>query len=78
MSRRKITPDELVEEEISRLLASPDVQLAKKEQALINRRKQYMYKLRSLEKHGKKLRAEGWTEEALEMKYRMEDEDNEH
>lgn len=78
MSRRKITPDELVEAEISRLLASPDVQLAKKEQALINRRKQYMYKLRSLEKHGKKLRAEGWTEEALEMKYRMEDEDNEH
>lgn len=78
MSRRKVTPDELVEAEISRLLASPDVQLAKKEQALINRRKQYMYKLRSLEKHGKKLRAEGWTEEALEMKYRMEDEDNEH
>lgn len=78
MSRRKITPDELVEEEISRLLASPDVQLSKKEQALINRRKQYMYKLRSLEKHGKKLRAEGWTEETLEMKYRMEDEDNEH
>lgn len=78
MSRRKVTPDELVEAEISRLLASSDVQLAKKEQALINRRKQYMYKLRSLEKHGKKLRAEGWTEEALEMKYRMEDEDNEH
>lgn len=78
MSRHKVTPDELVEAEISRLLASPDVQLAKKEQALINRRKQYMYKLRSLEKHGKKLRAEGWTEEALEMKYRMEDEDNEH
>ncbi len=73
MSRRKVTPDELVEAEIARLLASPDVQLAKKELALINRRKQYMYKLRSLEKHGKKLRAEGWTEEALELKYRTED-----
>lgn len=73
MSRPKTTPDELVEAEISRLLASPDVQLAKKELALINRRKQYMYKLRSLEKHGKKLRAEGWTEDALELKYRMED-----
>lgn len=59
MSRRKVTSDELVEVEISRLLASPDVQLAKKELALINRRKQYMYKLRSLEKHGKKLRADG-------------------
>ena len=73
MSRRKVTSDELVEVEISRLLASPDVQLAKKELALINRRKQYMYKLRSLEKHGKKLRADGWTEDALELKYRTED-----
>nr|DAP92887.1 MAG TPA: hypothetical protein [Caudoviricetes sp.] len=73
MSRRKVTPDELVEAEISRLLESPDVQLAKKELALINRRKQYMYKLRSLEKHGKKLRDEGWTEDALELKYRTED-----
>lgn len=73
MSRRKVTSDELVEVEISRLLASPDVQLAKKELALINRRKQYMYKLRSLERHGKKLRAEGWTEDALELKYRTED-----
>ena len=73
MSRRKVTSDELVEVEISRLLASPDVQLAKKELALINRRKQYMYKLRSLERHGKKLRADGWTEDALELKYRTED-----
>ena len=73
MSRPKITPDELVEAEISRLLESPDVQLAKKELALINRRKQYMYKLRSLEKRGTRLRADGWTEEALELKYRTED-----
>lgn len=73
MSRPKTTPDELVEAEISRLLESPDVQLAKKELALINRRKQYMYKLRSLEKRGKRLRADGWTEEALELKYRTED-----
>lgn len=73
MSRRKVTTDELVEAEISRLLESPDVQLAKKELALINRRKQYMYKLRSLEKRGKRLRAEGWTEEVLELKYRTED-----
>lgn len=73
MSRRKVTTDELVEAEIARLQASPDVKLAKKELALINRRKQYMYKLRSLEKHGKKLRAEGWTEDALELKYRTED-----
>lgn len=73
MSRPKITPDELVEAEISRLLESPDMQLAKKELALINRRKQYMYKLRSLENRGKRLRADGWTEEAPELKYRTED-----
>lgn len=73
MSRPKITPDELVEAEISRLLESPDVQLAKKELALINRRKQYMYKLRSLGNRGKRLRADGWTEEAPELKYRTED-----
>lgn len=73
MSRRKVTTGEMVEAEIARLQASPDVKLAKKELALINRRKQYMYKLRSLEKHGKKLRAEGWTAEALELKYRTED-----
>ena len=73
MSRKKIVPDELVETEISRLLVSPDVQLAKKEQAIINRRKQWMYRLRSLEKRGKRLRAEGWTEESLELKYRTED-----
>ena len=78
MSRRKATPDELVEAEIARLQASPDVKLAKKEQNLIYRRRQYMCTLRNMEKRGKQLRAEGWTEEALEMKYRMEDEDNEH
>ena len=73
MSRRKVTPDELVEAEIARLQASPDVQLAKKGQTLINRRKQYMYKLRSLEKRGKQLRAEGWTMETLPLKFETEE-----
>ena len=52
MSNRKFSESESVEAEIARLLASPDVRLAKKEQALINRRRQYMYKLRSMEKRG--------------------------
>lgn len=73
MSRRKVTSDELVEAEIARLLASPDVQLAKKELALINRRKQYMWNLQNLEKRGKQLRAEGWTVESLELKYKSEE-----
>lgn len=73
MSRRKVTPDDLVEAEISRLQASPDVKLAKKEQNLIYRRKQYLCALRNLEKRGKQLRAEGWTAETLELKYKTED-----
>ena len=73
MSRRKVTPDELVEAEIARLQASPDVKLAKKEQNLIYRRKQYMWNLQNLEKRGKQLRAEGWTVESLELKYKLEE-----
>lgn len=73
MSRRKVTPDELVEAEIARLQASPDVKLAKKEQNLIYRRKQYMWNLQNLEKRGKQLRAEGWTVESLELKYKSEE-----
>lgn len=73
MSNRKFTESEAVEAEISRLLASPDVRLAKKEQALINRRRQYMYQLRSLEKRGKQLSADGWTVESLEWKYKLEE-----
>lgn len=73
MSRRKVTPDDLVEAEISRLQASPDVKLAKKEQNLIYRRKQYLCALRNLEKRGKQLRTEGWTAETLELKYKTEE-----
>lgn len=73
MSRRKVTPYELVEAEIARLQASPDVKLAKKEQNLIYRRKQYMWNLQNLEKRGKQLRAEGWTVESLELKYKSEE-----
>lgn len=73
MSRRKATPDELVESEIARLQASPDVKLAKKEQNLIYRRRQYMCTLRNMEKRGKQLRAEGWTMETLPLKFETEE-----
>lgn len=66
-------PDELVEAEIARLQASPDVKLAKKEQNLTYRRRQYMCTLRNMEKRGKQLRAEGWTAESLELKYKSEE-----
>lgn len=65
--KRPITPAELVDAEIERLNNSADVKLARKEQRLLNRKRQYMAQLRWLEKRGKKLAAEGWTLETLEQ-----------
>lgn len=58
--------DEAVEEEISRLMASPYVKLAKKEERIRYRRRQYMYTLRMYEKKGRQLEADGVTLEVLE------------
>lgn len=64
------TPDELIEAEIERLLHSDAVKLAKCEIRIKNKRRQYMYQLRAMEKRGKQLMAEGWTADALELLYR--------
>lgn len=58
--------DEQVEMEISRLLKSDAVQLAKKEIRIKYKRRQYMYQLRNMEKRGKKLQADGITSENIE------------
>ena len=58
--------DEMVEEEILRLQTSPHVKLARREEAIRNRRRQYMYQLRMYEKKGKALEAQGVTLEELE------------
>lgn len=58
--------DQGVEVEIERLRESPYVKLAKKEEALRYRRRQYMYQLRAYEKKGRKLEAQGYTMENLE------------
>ena len=58
--------DEMVEEEILRLQTSPLVKLARREEAIRNRRRQYMYTLRMYEKKGKALEAQGITLEELE------------
>ena len=58
--------DEMVEEEILRLQASPHVKLARREEAIRNRRRQYMYQLRMYEKKGKALADQGITMEELE------------
>lgn len=65
--------DEQVEEEIDRLQRSKAVKLAKKEQNLKNRRRQYMYSLRTLERRGIDLIAHGITAEKLEEMYKCEE-----
>lgn len=49
-----------VEQEIARLKQSPYVKLAQDEQRIRYRQRQYMYKLRCLEKRGKQLAAQGF------------------
>ena len=63
---KEIMTDEMVEEEILRLQDSPLVKLARREEAIRNRRRQYMYTLRMYEKKGKALEAQGITLEELE------------
>ncbi len=58
--------DEEVEKEIEKLLKSPHVKLAKKEQRLRYKRRQYLYCLRNFEKKGKELEKAGVTMEMLE------------
>lgn len=64
---REFITDEMVDAEIERLLNSPHVKLAKKEEQIRYARRQYMYQLRSYEKKGKRLEAEGVTMESLEI-----------
>lgn len=62
----KAITDEQVETEIARLLQSPFVKLSRKERQVRNRRRQYLYSLRSMERHGKELAESGITMEMLE------------
>ena len=55
-----------VENEIARLRKDPDVYLAKTFERVKNRRKQYLYQLRSLKKRGGELRECGVTLEFLQ------------
>jgi hypothetical protein len=58
--------DEQVEREIAKLQDSPLVKLAKKDELIRYRRRQYLYKLRGYEKKGKELAKSGITMEILE------------
>ena len=65
MAKENLT-DFQVEQEIERLLKSEDVKLAKKEQQILYKRRQYLYNLRNLEKRGKKLAEQGITLDNME------------
>lgn len=62
---KDIFTDSQVETEIERLLESPYVKLAKREEAIRYRRRQYMYQLRGYEKKGKALAEAGITMDTL-------------
>jgi hypothetical protein len=62
---RDFLTDEQVEQEIERLKESPFVKLAKKEESIRYRRRQYLYKLKGYEKKGQELSEAGITMEIL-------------
>lgn len=67
--------DEQVEKEILRLNASEAVALARHEQRLRYRRRQYLYQLRDYEKKGKALMKAGMTREVLDALYKNTEEE---
>ena len=62
---KEFLTDEQVEAEIERLRVSPLVALARREQRIKYRRRQYLYQLRDLEKKGKALAEAGITMDIL-------------
>ena len=72
---REILTDEQVDREIERLTESPAVLLARQEQRIKYRRRQYLYQLRIYEKRGKQLMEQGVTYDDLKrLDVEVEDE----
>lgn len=69
--------DEQVEKEIERLRQSPLVALARREQRLRYKRRQFLYQLRDLEKKGRALEKAGITMEVLRSLTEVDDYDDE-
>lgn len=63
---KEYIPDDMLDEEILRLQNSPHVKLARREENIRNRKRNYMYQLRMYEKKGKALEAQGITLESLD------------
>ena len=68
--QRRPTPEELVDAEIERLKKTDAVRLSQKYQRLLDRKRKYMADLRWHEKRGKKLMAEGWTFDTIELLFK--------
>jgi hypothetical protein len=64
--RKEDLTDEQIEMEIQRLSNSEEVQIARREQRIKYKRRQYLYQLRYYEKRGKQLLNAGATLENLE------------
>lgn len=69
--------DEEVEQEIERLRQSAYVALARREQRLRYKRRQFLYQLRDLEKKGRALEKAGITMEVLRSLTEVDDYDDE-
>lgn len=67
MAKQKWT-DEQVEQEIERLLKTDEVRLARRENQLKYKRRQYMWSLQYMEARGKQLASEGVSMENIEEK----------
>ena len=65
MANKSILTDEQVEAEIARLTTSEAVRVARAEQRVKYRRRQYLYQLRDLEKRGRALIEAGITPETI-------------
>ena len=61
-----ILSNDAFKDEIERLKASEHVKLARKEQRLKYKQRQFLYQLRNLEKRGRALAAQGYTLQNLE------------
>lgn len=74
--KKSFLTDEQVEAEIEKLKKSDFVKLAKKEEQIRYRRRQYLYGLRQYEKKGKELAKAGITIEMLEKMDNEGDQEN--
>ena len=73
MASKEFLTDDQVEQEIERLRNSPLVALARREQRIRYRRRQFLYQLRDLEKKGRALEKAGINMEVLNALAEVED-----